>query len=136
MKLKSLALILAMTAPAIAQATKNPIDIECNNAQGDTVGASICTAMRDRFARSPRYYLSTITESPNYLWTVHINSVSGIDGVTSAMSYAVTLNGSHKGEKLELYSTSGIQFCGANKIDSCAVELVSAIDGNIWNMLH
>jgi hypothetical protein len=110
---------------------KERVQVICLNSDGDTVGSRVCTALRDRIASSPRYTLTNSDKDST--WGVHIASVSVEDGVTSSLSYTLTL---FTNPLEEMFIASGAQFCGSTKIDSCAAALMSEMDGRIVEIAH
>lgn len=122
---------LCFAVPAMGQ-TKTTVVFDCTCS--DPVGARFATAVRDALASSPRYMLGyTAVEkdkdgkATRYHW--HLKAVSldptpDNEGRSTAISLVLLVGD-------DVFLTHMVQSCGINKVDSCAADAVSFMDGYI-----
>lgn len=117
-----LALGLAATLPAHAQPHKVDLFITCTT-EHDQVGTSLCSALRDSIARSPRY---SMVYAPKGAFEVNIVTVEAPSGEATATSTVLSFNG----ESI----THIAQYCPTHEVGTCARNLLAKLDDDIQGM--
>lgn len=119
MKLKYACLIAALAATTALAQSKTPLAVRCSS--HDTVGEKICSAIRDRIAESPRYYL--VGDSRG--WTLNVITLdpwerSFLGGNATAVSASLVHDGRYAG--------SVLHYCGGRKANDCALSILTETD--------
>ncbi len=130
MKLLGVLLLFCGLAPALGQAKKIGIVVDCNCT--DPVGTLYATALRDQIATSPRYELAYKAEEKDasgktvhyhfHLKVVTLDPTNSDDGLSTVIS-AVLLVGN------DTYLTQQVQSCGRSRVKECASGTLAFIDG-------
>ena len=121
MKLKYLALTATLVIPAIGHTqNRTAVAVYCQNGN-DTIGARVCTSLRDELARSPRYSLANDAEFALQISTVDpLAGIQGSQGKLSAVAGVLTRNG--------YMVTMTIASCGGNMTAGCAQDILAQFD--------
>lgn len=128
-------LALTLIATAVhAQATpkKTAIHIDCQPGESplDTVGSQFCSALRDTFARSPRYYSVPYTDKGLH-FILHVTTIEDTPGITSAQSTVLTFSSS---DNAEMYVESWTSVCGVQRAKEQAEAIMSVADSEMTKL--
>ena len=130
--------ILALASSCLARAEKQPIYVQCYAPENtDLVGNRLCTAVKNKFAKNPRYEL--VASDATRRWTLHIISMS-IDlpsiGSIGASTQSVTLTAYNQAhEDLEVYIDSYVYLIGQDKVSTMADQIVADTDATISRII-
>jgi len=134
MKKTLLALTFALGTVAAHAADKDriPVAFDCTHANDDFVGIRLCTALRDRIAKSPRYY--EVSENDATHFGIHLVSLS-VSEALSAQAVSVTVTA----KTLHFYLDTQAYTTGSDKVATQADAILAAMDDDVteftkaWN---
>ncbi len=119
-------LVLLLAVAASAHAAKTQVEVVCKQADGDSIGMQLCSALRDVIAASPRYeYVENVK---TWHWFVSIVSTTDDGNNLSSAQSVVFATG-----------TSGVQFfidhlvlvTGQTRINYQAHSILAALDEDV-----
>jgi hypothetical protein len=141
--MKTIATLATVALTALAHAepktTKMPVMASCSTQAGDNVGERVCTALRDRIAASPRYYL--VDTSKGFAKDALVYRLALITLSDDNQPVATTDSASVLGTTMLLttgdpdtpyiYMNSTVNICGSNKVAWCADSIFSSFDAEV-----
>jgi hypothetical protein len=123
MKSVVLTALLLATVPAGAQEAKMRVAVQCKVGVDDSIGARVCTAVRDGLASSPRYALVGMNAYPEMV--IHITTLRESDILSAqAVAYTFVIP-----PKTEDFLTLGAAQTGRDMINTTASNIIAALDG-------
>jgi hypothetical protein len=119
------ALLIIMSGNLTSQTkVQIPLIIDC--IANDAIGKSLCRAVRDEVARSPRY-AEVSDNDANWLTAgeLHVNSTAAVGSLEDDNIAAVATVFTKGGR----YYASNVMGCGRTRIADCARGIVDDLDG-------
>jgi hypothetical protein len=113
---------------AVVHAETTTVYVSCSNGEHDPVGASFCSALKDKIASSPRYILSN--KQSDFHFDISIVTVS-FDANSTAASIVFGYN--NPNGPLEFF-THLVQTCGINRVSLCADDIYSEMDKKVFEL--